>query len=67
MTAPPSPPRSPVPVPDRPPNPARVVHAEEPESTPHAVPRGTLVVIAALLLALIFLWMLVQGILQGRA
>ena len=41
--------------------------AEDADNVPHAVPRGTLVVIATLLLALIFMWMLVLGILQGRA
>ncbi|WP_216325037.1 hypothetical protein [Deinococcus aestuarii] len=41
--------------------------AEDADNAPHAVPRGTLMVIATLLLALIFLWMLVLGILQGRA
>ena len=40
---------------------------QDPESIPHAVPHGALMVVAVLLLALAFMWMLALGVLQGRA
>ncbi|MEF2277132.1 hypothetical protein V3W47_02400 [Deinococcus sp. YIM 134068] len=41
--------------------------AEEHDHAPRAVPRGTLMVVATLLLAIVFMWMLVLGVLEGRA
>ncbi|EYB69403.1 hypothetical protein DEIPH_ctg008orf0136 [Deinococcus phoenicis] len=38
-----------------------------PRKTPSVVPLGTLMLIAVLLLSIIWLWMLVLGIQQGRA
>ncbi|MDL2342935.1 hypothetical protein QOL99_02100 [Deinococcus sp. MIMF12] len=40
--------------------------AHDPHSRPGVVPIGTLMVIAVLMLTLIWLWMLVLGIQQGR-
>lgn len=58
MTRPPTPPES---VPGAP------MPPEPPREKAHVVPLGTLMLIAALLLSIIWLWMLVLGIQQGRA
>lgn len=57
MTNPPTPP-------DRTPLAQDAAHDDHPR--PGVVPIGTLMVIAVLLLTLIWLWMLVLGIQQGR-
>ncbi|WP_158679799.1 hypothetical protein [Deinococcus sp. NW-56] len=57
MTPPPTPPDRTPPAQDA---------AHEPHSRPGAAPIGTLMVIAVLMLTLIWLWMLVLGIQQGR-
>lgn len=54
--------------PPTPPNPNRSDRLpESPREKAHVVPLGTLMLIAVLLLSIIWLWMLVLGIQQGRA
>lgn len=58
MSRPPTPPD---------PGPSGPPSSEPPREKAHVVPLGTLMLIATLLLSIIWLWMLVLGIQQGRA